>query len=129
MDAGTPDAIHVVEWRDVRLQKGNNAVVVEGTTKTGATVRDSVVWVWNDPPLAVRAVPSFFRWWLKPFYAISVVMLLVVTVLGFRSSVSTGWRRTWRIGFVVSLLWCLAIGALYAVGQYYGLGLFDYSQF
>jgi len=128
LGAETPDAYRTAVWTGVRLKKGNNVIEVTGSDTSGRTLRDSAVCVYDGMPW-IPLVPAFFRWLIKPLYVVSFLKLFALYYIGFRMGVQRrGWRIYWRTCFVLCLVWCVAIVALYAYAAHYGLGLFDYSQ-
>jgi hypothetical protein len=125
----SPDAYRIVEWPNVALKKGNNVVAVRGVDATGRAFRDGAVWIYDGQPW-MAVVPAFFRWCIKPLYALSFLKLLVLYFLGFRVAWrSRNWRWFWRVCFVLCALWCVALVGAYAFARAQGFGLFDYSQF
>jgi beta-galactosidase len=124
----TPDAYRTAVWDGVELKKGNNVIAVTGTDTSGRSLSDSTVCVFDGRPW-IPIIPAFFRWLIKPLYVLSVLKLIAMYIIAFRVRFERrGWRLFWRTCFVLVLVWCIAIGALYAFAAHYGLGLFDYSQ-
>jgi hypothetical protein len=113
-------------WENVALRKGNNVIVATGR-RGDRELSDTVVWAYDAQPL-VPAVMSLFRWWIKPLYAVSALLALLLFAKGFGDRPAGRTRTVVRVLFWVAFLWLLLLVALWALGQYFGVGVFDYSQ-
>ena len=116
----------VLTWKDVPLRKGNNVVEATGR-RGGREMADTVVWAYDAQPL-VPAVASLLRWWIKPLYAASALVALLLFAKGFGDRPAGRTRTVVRALFWLAFLWLLLLVALWALGGYFGVGVFDYSQ-
>ena len=116
----------VLTWKDVPLRKGNNVVEATGR-RGGREMADTVVWAYDAQPL-VPAVASLLRWWIKPLYAASALVALLLFAKGFGDRPAGRTRTVVRALFWLAFLWLLLLVALWALGAYFGVGVFDYSQ-
>jgi beta-galactosidase len=116
--------VHV--FRGVPLRKGNNVVVATGR-RGDRELADTVVWAYDAQPLVPAAI-SFFRWWVKPLYAASALLAFFLFARGFGDRPASRARTVVRVLFWLAFLWLLLIVALWALGAYFGVGVFDYSQ-
>jgi beta-galactosidase len=121
--SGTPP---VLVWTDVALRKGNNVVEASGR-RGGRELADTVVWTYDAQPL-VPAVASLLRWWIKPLYVASALAALVLFAKGFGDRPAGRLRTGIRLLFWLSFAWLLILLALWALGAWFGVGVFDYSQ-
>lgn len=116
----------VLTWKSVPLRKGNNVVEATGR-RGGREMADTVVWAYDAQPL-VPAVASLLRWWIKPLYVASALVALLLFAKGFGDRPAGRTRTLVRALFWLAFLWLLLLLALWALGAYFGVGVFDYSQ-
>lgn len=93
----------------------------------GGELVDTVVWAYDGRPL-VPAVASLLRWWVKPLYAASALLAIVLFAKGFGDRPAGRARTAVRVLFWLAFSWLLLLVALGALGAYFGVGVFDYSQ-
>ena len=112
-------------WEDVDLTKGNNVIKAVGS-KDGEQYSDTIVWAYDDFG-ALALVVKFLRIWIKPVTALSIILVLVLFVLGFRRK-TAGWKRVAsKILFFLFLIYVLAIIGLVIFAGRFNANPFDYS--
>lgn len=122
-----PPVGHVFLWPNILLHRGNNVISVVGK-RAGRQYRDSCVWIYDGVPFIGFLVP-FLRWWIEPVYGLSAALVVVLYMLGYRHATNRRSRKISRILFYIALLWMIVLIGLYFTGFYFGIGLFDFSQF